>query len=152
MPKTKLDVGANVTYLAKKPDALEFYIEWAALPENKRPKELSSQAKLAKHLDVTEQTLRNWKRDPRVADKIRAIGISGVHVERYASLLEKTYQQAMDTTNPRSIQATKLLLEEMNRHIVSDVVSKDLSNKSNAELKDMAARLYDEFDERTETA
>lgn len=152
MPRSKLDKKADVTWLAQKPTELEYYIEWATLPEHQRPDELKTQAKLAKFLNVTEQTIRNWKKDPRVIERIRRTGISGVHIERYASLLDTAYQQAMDPQNPRSIQATKLLLEEMNRHLDMAESNKDLSGMSNLELKEMAARLYDEFDERTETA
>jgi len=148
MAKTKLDVGADVTYLAIKPEALEYFIEWAALSTKMRPKGIESQAKLAVHLGVTEQTIRNWKRDERVIDRIQQISVSAIRIERYSSLLDSAFEQAMDTKNPRSIAATKILLEEMNRHGHRQE-STALSDKSNAELKALVAELYDEFDERS---
>jgi len=151
MPKTKLDPNADVIYLAMKPDALEFFIQWAATPAALRDKDLKSQAKVAVHLGVTEQTIRNWKRDPRIASRIQAVSVGQLRIERYGSLLEAAYGQAMDPENPRSIQATKVLLEEMNRHSVDDVAHSDVAEMSITELKQLAADLYDELDDRSET-
>jgi superfamily II DNA or RNA helicase len=147
MPRTKLDVGSDVVYLAKKPEALEYYIQWAALPRGLRPDDLKSQAKVAVYLGVTEDTIRNWKRDPRVAARVQQVGLGAFRVERYAELLEVAYQQAVDPENPRSIQATKILLEEMKRFTDSHETPA-LSEMSDAELKEMVVDLYDQLAER----
>lgn len=152
MPKTRLGTGNDVIALAMKSDELEFFIEWLAIPASERPPELSSQKKVADHLDVSEQSLRNWKRDPRVQSKVSQIRTSRLQVEDLPNVYATLYLQATDPQNPRSVAASKLLIEEAHRLFDQQSnVTQELKGKTIAELKEIAAGLWDEFDEREHT-
>ena len=147
MPKTKLGTGNDVVELAMKSDELEFYIEWAATPKSMRG-ELQSQEKLAKHLGVSGQTIRNWKRDPRVQTRVDRIQSARIRIDQYPDIVDSLYVQATDPQNTRSVQASKLLLEVMWRSVDEASTASDLSLMSVKELKQLAAGLYDELDDR----
>ena len=125
------------------------YVEWLSLPPNRR--EPASQAKMAEALGVTEQTLRNWKRDPRITAKVKGKIQSVIALNDLSQIVDTLKEQAFDPDNPRSVQASKVLIELM-REGEATSVDVPLSDKTNDELKELVADLYDEFDERADTA
>jgi transposase-like protein len=147
MPKTKLGTGNDVIELAIKSEELEWYIEWLALPTKARPQDVRSQVKAAEYLGVSEQTLRNWKRDPRVQTRVGSLRTSRLRIEDLPNILDTLVAQATDPQNPRSVAAAKLLIEESNR-IVEESQQANLSEMSNRELKELVVELYDEIDDR----
>lgn len=146
MPKTKLDVGSNVIELARKPAELEAFIEWLALPESERdPK---SQAAFGRKFDVTEQNLSMWKRDPRVITRVNAARRHSTDIAHLPNVIESLTVQATDPSHPRSVQAAKVLMAWW-AQTIEEVPSTEMSQMSNAELRQMAADMYDVIDERT---
>lgn len=127
----------------------EFFVGWLALPPNRR--EPRTQEALAEALGVSSQTLRNWKRDPRIVGKVKG-KIQGVlAVNDLSQIVESLKEQAFDSSNPRSVQASKVLIELMERGEQKQA-EVPLSDKSNDELKELVAGLYDELDERADSA
>ncbi len=121
------------------------YIDWLSLPPNRR--EPSSQAKMAKELDVSEQTLRAWKRDPRIIAKVKGKIQSVIALNDLAEIVDTLKEQAFDAQNPRSVQAAKVLLDLMEQG-QNQGVETPLSEMSLDELKQLTSGLYDELDER----
>ena len=71
MPKVhKLDGSRKVKHLTPYPEELDRFVEWLSLPESERKPR--SQAKMAVELGVHIDTLRVWKRDPRVISRVRS--------------------------------------------------------------------------------
>lgn len=124
----------------------EQYIEWLAIPPNRR--EPASQEKMAKALGVTSDTLRNWKRDPRIISKVKGRIQGVIALNDLASIVETLKEQAFDASNPRSVQAAKVLIEMMEKG-ESRQADVPLTEMSNEELRKLAAELHDAVDERT---
>jgi hypothetical protein len=129
--------------------AREFYVEWLALPPNRR--EPASQAKVAVELGVTEQTLRNWKRDPRIIEKVRGKINSVLALNDLSQIVDSLKEQAFDPDNPRSVQAAKVLIGLMETSEQRQI-EVPLSEMSMNDLRQLTSDMYDEFDERAETA
>ena len=68
--------------------------------------------------------------------------------DQYPDIVDSLYVQATDPQNTRSVQASKLLLEVMWRSVDEASTASDLSLMSVKELKQLAAGLYDELDDR----
>ncbi len=124
------------------------FVDWLSVPPTLRKPKL--QKEMADLLGVTDQTLYNWKRDPRILSEVKAKIRSVLAVDDLSTIIDTLKEQAFDANNNRSVQAAKVLIEMIN-NVEVDVASVPLSDMSNDELKKMAANLYDEFDERTET-
>ncbi len=135
--------------LTKYPEEKARFVDWLCLPEKER--EPASMAKMADALGVSGQTLRNWKRDPIVISQVKNRLQSVISIQYLPGIVESLRVQAMDPDHPRSVQASKLLIEMMEK-AESSQVEIPLAEKSNEELKVMAAALYDEFDDRSQTA
>lgn len=144
MAKTKLATGNNVIELAQKSQELEAYIVWRATPREFR--EPSSQAKLSKVLHVTERTLSNWSKDPRVITRVRAASLSMPLLDALPDITESIVSIASDPSHPRAVSAAKVYFELLaSQSEVEQVV--DISEMSISELKQHAADLYDALDE-----
>jgi hypothetical protein len=126
--------------LALKSAEKEAYVEWLSTPANLR--EPKSQAKMAAHLGVTEQTLRAWKRDPRVASAVRSKIQTHLSLNDLGEIVSTLKTQATDPDNPRSVQASKLLIEMMDR-ADGGVSDNPLADMSWAEIQALSAELYD---------
>ena len=143
------DANGAVKQHALKSAEKETFIDWLAQPKHLR--EPASLQKMHEALDVSLQTLRAWKRDPRVQSKVRAKLQGQLTISELPDIIESLLTQAKDPENTRSVQASKLLIELMEK--VDDAsVSVPLADMTNIQLRDMAANLHDEFDERAETA
>ncbi len=134
-PKSKVDYGP----------LREEFIDWLSVPPSRRnPK---TRVAMAQRLEVTEQTLRNWAKDPRIMSAVRAKISHEVTVNDLSDIVDTLKEQAFDPANPRSVQAAKLLFELIDRQ-VDEVSSVPLAEMPLDDLRKMAAELHDEFDER----
>jgi len=125
------------------------FIEWLSVPPARRqPK---SQEKMAKHLGVVPSTLTVWKRDPRIINAVKGKIRNEIAVADLPDIVDSLKEQAFNPDNARSVQAAKLLIELM-KEGENDAASVPLGDMSNEELREMAAKLHDEFDERIESA
>ena len=92
-----------------KTDMASAYQDWLLTPRELR--EPSFQHEFAKLWNVSEETLRNRRREPRfqrdMASKARGL----VRSEKLPDLIQALYLQATDVDNPRSVAAAKLLLD-----------------------------------------
>lgn len=140
----KTKSGSDLFELAKKPDELAEYIEWLSVPESERVP--PSQAKMARHLGVDQATLRTWKRDNRVVAKVLKRHIGNVGVDLYPDVVEALRVQALDPSNPRSVQAAKLLLQELATQTEIDPLVVDVDGMSDVELRDLALEMFDRMD------
>lgn len=140
--KTKSSSG--LFDLAKKPDELAEYIEWLSVPAAERVP--PSQAKMAKHLGVSEFTLRQWKRDNRVVGKVLKKHVGNVGVDLYPDVIEALRVQALDPSNPRSVTAARALLAELNTQTEVDPLVVDVDGLSDTELRDLALEMFDRID------
>jgi hypothetical protein len=123
----------------------EQFIEWLAIPPGRR--DPATFQLMADALGVTVRTLHNWKNDPRIKSKVKGRINTVLTVDSLAEIVDTLKEQAFDAANPRSVQASKLLIDMMQRG-EDDAVEVPLSDKSLDELKDLVAGLYDELDER----
>lgn len=123
----------------------DIFVEWLATPKSlRKPK---TQNALAKELDVHITTLSTWKRDPRVIAKVRMKIHGHLTIETLPDIVESLKTTALDPDNTRSVSASKLLIDLMNRADES-VVDVALADMSLGELHDQMVALYDEVDER----
>lgn len=117
---------------------MERFIEWCLTPQGQR--EPSSKAKLARELGVSEQTLRNYQRDPqflkKVSDEARALA----RVDRLPDILDSLYVQARDPENPRSVTAARTLMEFMEKATEQEA-SVDVQSLSDEDLVQVALKL-----------
>lgn len=151
MSKTeKVVEGKFVTDEALDYQALrDEFIEWLAVPASRR--EPRTQDAMAEHLGVRGSTLSQWKRDPRIVSAMRA-KIKGVlTVSDLPDIVDTLKEQAFNPENPRSVQASKLLIEMM-QESDADSASVPLGDMSNEDLRTLAAKLHDVVDERIESA
>ena len=144
MPKIKL-VNSDVVYLSKKSEELEAYIEWKATPSGERVP--PSQRQLAPVLGVTERTLSQWNRDPRVIAKISKRVLSQPLVDALPDIISSLIEIASDPSHPRAVAASKSYFELLSAQS-AEVEVTDLGNMSQAELMEHVAELYDEVAER----
>ena len=125
----------------------EAWAEWLATPEDRRD---DSKKDMAVALGVTERTLNNWAKEPTVVSKVQQITGRFVKVAVLPEIIQSLQDQATDPSNPRSVSASKLLLDFMDKR--AEQASVDLGELSLEELTAMTEELYDRFaaaDEKT---
>lgn len=136
---TNADAGRDMQALR------EDFIEWLAVPPNRRdPKTMKA---MAETLGVVERTLYFWRKDPRIVNAVRSKIRASVAINDLPDIVETLKEQAFNPDNPRSVQASKILLELIDRG-AEDTHSVDLSDMSNEQLRELAAELHDEVDDR----
>jgi len=150
MPKVhKFDGSRNTDHMTPFQDELDVAVEWWSTPKSGRVP--SSQAKLAKELGVSEQTLRNWKRDPRIASRVSGKVLTVLSVEDLPDIVDTMRIIATDPEHRSCIAAGRELLSLMEK-ATGMAAPVPMAEMSDGELKQLAADLYDAVDDRTETA
>lgn len=125
------------------------FIEWLCTPPARR--EPSSAEKLAKELGVVPSTLSVWRRDPRIVNAVKAKIRNSIAIGDLPDIVDSLKEQAFNPDNPRSVQASKLLIEMMKEG--EDAASSvPLADMSNEDLRTLAANLHDVVDDRIESA
>ena len=104
---------------------------------------------LSEIMNVSRQTLRVWSTDYRVIGDQRKLVAQRI-VEAWPDLIEAATKTAMDPSNPKQIQALKLLADWHEKQLEVDVASTE--DMSDAEIKALAIRMYDSVDEDTQVA
>jgi hypothetical protein len=121
----------------QKRERMERFIEWVLTPVASRIPD--SKAGLAKEMGVSEQTLRNYQRDPvfqaQVKDRARALA----RVDRLPAILDALFETATGGT-PQSVAAARTLLEFMDKPSQVDGKA-DVSEMSTDELVKVALEL-----------
>lgn len=147
MPALKRTFGPDgevrelTPYTAEK----EQFIEWLATPKHLR--EPSTMKGMAEALGVHLQTLYNWRRDPRVVEAVRGKLQSVLSISELPDIIESLLAQAKDPENTRSVQASKLLVDMMEKAELKTAAT-PLADMSNEEIRLLAAELHDEVDDR----
>lgn len=123
----------------------EAYIDWVLTPEAER--EPSTKRELAEFLGVTTQTLRNYAKSRFVQQELQSRAKGLAKVERVPKVVDALYHQALDVDNPRSVAASKLLLDWTERMVElgSDKNPEDMTDD---EVFAVARRLNDFLNRR----
>lgn len=116
-------------------------VDWLTTPKGER--QPRTQKGLAGELGVSERTLRDWRdrADVRAAWESQAREVVG-SPERAQDVLEAMYARALDSTDPKQVQAAKLYLEAIDAIRPPTVEirdSRDLAKVSDDELQAMIA-------------
>ena len=109
---------------------------------------ICSLMKMAEALDVTPQTLRAWKRDPRTIEQVRGKIQGQLTISELPDILESLLIQAKDPLNTRSVQAARLLVDMMEKAEAKQTHNVEFADMTNEQLRALAAGLHDEVDER----
>ncbi len=132
-------VAANVKSAEK-----AAFIEWYALPKSYQ--EPATIKAFAAHVGVAEGTVHRWKRDPRVLAAVKGLALQEI-IPSLPAVVESMVAIATDPDHKSAVAAARLLVDMAEKaEKITDTVP--LSDMSNDELKELAAGLYDEFDER----
>jgi len=118
----------------------ERWAEWLATPGERRDETKDEMATL---LGVTRRTLNNWAKEPTVVAKVQQITGRFVKVQLLPEIIQSLSDQATDPSNPRSVSASKLLIDFMEKRAESAPV--DLGELTLEELTAMTEELYDRF-------
>lgn len=129
-----------------KKERMARFVEWLLTPAELRNP--PSKAKLAVELGVSEQTLRNYQKDPWFQRKLMADSRELARVEKLPDILETLYQQAVDPQNPRSVQAAKVFIEHVERVVPEDEAPIDVTSLSNEDLANLAVQLLQRISEQ----
>lgn len=135
--------------LAVKSVEKQLFIEWLSLPLSLR--EPKTKTEMAKQLGVDRRTLYDWEHDVRVIAQIPVTVIREYTGSDFAETVAAVKAVATDPTNPRCVSAAKLLFDMMEK-VTATRAEVPLSEKSLDELRAMVADLYDEVDERNQSA
>lgn len=87
---------------------MDAHLEWLLTPKELRLP--ATKYEHAEKLGVTRQTLNNYELDESFRKKLRQEMKARFGVEAKADVLASLIAQAQDTSNPRSVQAAKILL------------------------------------------
>ena len=117
------------------------FVDWLTTPKSERQPVMLKD--LAFELGVSDRTLRDWKERPaiRAVWEEQAKKVVG-SPERAQDVLEAMYARAVDSTDPKQVQAAKLYLEaiEAIKPPTVEVRSvSDLAKVSDDELQAMIA-------------
>lgn len=117
------------------------FVDWLTTPKSERQPAMLKD--LASELGVSDRTLRDWKERPaiRAVWEEQAKKVVG-SPERAQDVLEAMYARAVDSTDPKQVQAAKLYLEaiEAIKPPTVEVRSvSDLAKVSDDELQAMIA-------------
>lgn len=111
------------------------YADWLLTPREMR--EPPTQRQFAELYEISEQSLRNYRKEPvfqrRMQDKARGL----VRSESLPDIIGTLYRQATDAENPRSVAAAKLLLDFAEK-AAGDTPAIDPSELTDEELVNVA--------------
>lgn len=118
---------------------MERFIDWCLTPPALRNP--SSKAKLAEELGVSEQTLRNYQREPEFQRQVSERARMLVRVDRLVAVLESLYEQAANPDNPRSVAAARLLLDFAEKATEGESKTVDVKSLTDEELVEVALQM-----------
>ena len=126
----------------------EQFIEWLATPQHAR--DPYSYRELAEALEVDYSTLMRWKKQDDVVSAVAARTREVFAVENLSGLVDNLKAIALDESQPAGsrVSATAKLLDWHLKTAPKEQSTAPLADMSIAELKGLAAELYDELDER----
>ena len=136
--------------LAEKPDEMQAWLDWVALPEDER--EPRSKQALADSLGINITTIHRWQSDPRLLRPQAASHAAWVQSFAIPKALKALATQAADPENPRSVQASKVLLQIVTEERVAQVEAEtsesfDAGALTTDQLRDLASALESAADE-----
>lgn len=116
----------------------ETFAMWLATPENlRRP---ATKKEFAELVNVSQNTIRQWSTDYRVLKRQSELMDDRI-ITGWPAVLDAVQTTAMDPTNPRQIQAAKLLMDWHEAVQVDDEL--EIEALSNEQLQKMALKIYD---------
>lgn len=125
------------------PEKSERLIDWLLTPrELRQPNTLRA---LATELGVSEDTLRNWRKSPSFARSMQERARQLVKTESLPDIIDSLQTQATDPSNPRSVQAAKLLIDFMQSNTPGGKL--DLSELSDDDVKRLAQAALEKLTE-----
>lgn len=130
----------------EKRDRMAVYVEWLLTPASER--EPKTKQALADEMGITVQTLHNYTKDAFVqrelGDKARAVA----RVDKLPKVIESLYDQASDPENPRSVQASKVLIDWMSKTEAAREAPLDLQNLSEEDLVKLALEMLERANQK----
>lgn len=124
------------------------YVDWLCTDPDQRG-EVDSKAKLAAYLDVTDQTLRNYTRDPWFIQEVQRRQRADARVDRLPHVLDTLFTIASDPTHRSSVQAAKVYLDWVERVTDEKVEKVDVASLSSDELVKLALQVLEASDHAT---
>lgn len=97
------------THKSKNREQAIIYRDWLLTPKELRTPR--TQRELAEQLGVSDDTLRNWRKEPQFQRDMQRAAREAIRVEKLTDVIDTLYKQATDQDNPRSVAASKLLLD-----------------------------------------
>ena len=109
------------------------YIDWLLQPRDLR--EPATQKALAELLGVTEQTLRNWRKEPVFQRTMTERARGHVKAHALPDIIDALHDTAMNK-GPQQVAAAKLLIDFMEKGGVTP--ASDLSKLTSEQLREFA--------------
>lgn len=107
---------------------------------------MDSKAKLAKSLDVTDQTLRNYTRDPWFIQEIQKRQRANARVDRLPAVLDTLFAIASDQNHRSAVQAARVYLDWVERVTEEKIEKIDVEALSSDELIKLALSVLEASD------
>lgn len=167
MPETKKFWGKEgeswKTGSQDKLDRMDEYLEWLLTPKDYR--EPPSKAKLAESLGITQQTLRNYDKDPHFQRRLMEDARTAAKVHKLPDLLEALYRiaQGENADGKRktnrfgeevfpspgaSVSAAKVLIDHATALApTSDVEAVDVKSMDQEQLANLAIALLNKLND-----
>jgi len=148
MPRTKHEFGSGADHdftqlVAEK----EAFIEWMATPENLR--ELRTYQAFADHHGISRGTLYFWKDQPETQSRIQAAVRQAFGIEKLGNVIDSLYSTATaGDGSSSSVTAARTILDWYHKTEPKESSIPALSELSDRQLRDLAAKMYDELDDR----
>lgn len=128
-----------------KRERMAAYVDWlCATPEERGA--VDSKAKLAKSLDVTDQTLRNYTRDPWFIQEIQKRQRANARVDRLPAVLDTLFAIASDQNHRSAVQAARVYLDWVERVTEEKIEKIDVEALSSDELIKLALSVLEASD------
>lgn len=118
-------------------------MEWLLTPPRER--EPATKQEFADLVGVTTQTLRNDEKEPFVINQLQTRRKRVFQVSKLDDVIATLVTQATDAENPRSVAASKLLLDWMEKQ-TGEMNADAVRELSDAELKQMLVEMFDKLD------
>jgi len=118
---------------------MSIYLEWMLTPVGER--EPRTKRELAKNLGISHTTLSAYDKDLWLQDEYMRRSRGAFRVNRFETVLDSLYRQAIDTDNPRSVTAAGHLLKWVSERVDVGAEKPDLATFTPEELADLAVKL-----------
>lgn len=126
-------VGFGASMKGENEDLSVAYIDWLLMPRELRNP--PTQRELAVQLGVTEQTLRNWRKEPVFQRTMTERARGHVKAHALPDIIDALHDTAMNK-GPQQVAAAKLLIDFMEKGGVTP--SADLSKMTADQLREFA--------------